>query len=138
MTHEIDSFPKNVLILEDDSYLLRTISLGLEQRGFTVFGLPSGVGAEEVILRNSIDAVVTDLYMPDREGIETTRSIVRAFPKIPVVVLTGSILEPVAATLGARALLSKPVRISILVQTIVASQKLHNLIEAAPPLYCHN
>jgi DNA-binding NarL/FixJ family response regulator len=80
------------VILADDHHFFREGLRGmLETDGMTVVGeATSGDEAVELVRLQAPDVVVLDLNMPPTSGIEATRRIVAASPKIPVVVLTVS------------------------------------------------
>ena len=64
-----------ILLIEDD-ILTRTHMRGLfENEGYGVLEAENGVKGIEVFQENEIDLVVTDIIMPEKEGIETIREI---------------------------------------------------------------
>jgi len=79
-----------ILVIDDDRLYRNYLSILLERAGYGVCVLPDGATADAVIARNGVAAVITDLYMPDRDGIETVRRIKRHFPGLPVIALTGA------------------------------------------------
>ena len=84
--------PVRVLIVDDDERFSHALEALLEADGrFTVVGWASN-GAEAVGLASSRrpDVVTMDIAMPILDGVEATRAICDAFPRMRVVVLTGS------------------------------------------------
>ena len=110
--------PSKILLIDDNEALRRVLRIGLEKRGFTVFELGSGRGAEWLIARRSIDVVVTDLFMPGREGLETICALRESHEELPIVAITGSNMADVATGLGARVCLSKPVSLRTLTRAL--------------------
>src|SRR5208282_4771498 len=61
---------------------------GLEAEGFTVEAASDGVQGERMALSGDFDAVVLDLMLPRRSGMEVLEAVRRALPSVPVIVLT--------------------------------------------------
>ena len=79
-----------VLVVEDEVDLLFTIALSLELNGYRVVKAASGEEAVDMVEKERPDAVVLDIMMPGRDGLDVLRSL-RADPAtrdIPVVLLT--------------------------------------------------
>ena len=92
-----------VLLIEDEPGIVDFVRRGLEAEGFTVEAAADGIEGERLALSDSFDAVVLDLMLPGRGGLEILGSLRRAKPTLPVIVLTarGEIEDRVAG-LGAR------------------------------------
>jgi CheY-like chemotaxis protein len=104
----------NILLVEDDSELRRALRLNLEGLGHRV--VEAGDGREAMVILRSVgaDVVVTDIVMPEKEGLETIVELRRQWPELPIVAMSGggrvapglSLLA--AQHLGARRVLAKP------------------------------
>lgn len=101
--------PIRVLLIEDLLAVRRGMRQLLEKHGYVVHELSSGVGAEAAVRQFDIDVVVTDLAMPDRQGVDTIRGIRHEFPELPVIVVTATPFASLAQNLGAYRCFSKPV-----------------------------
>lgn len=77
-----------VLVIEDEPGIVDFLRRGLEAEGFAVEAELDGTAGERRALRGGFDAVVLDLMLPGRGGMEVLRSLQRAAPGVPVVVLT--------------------------------------------------
>ena len=77
-----------VLVVEDDSKVARFIQSGLEQEGYGVDVLHEGTAAGAQALAIDYDAVVLDLMLPGRSGLQVIRDIRARKPELPVLVLT--------------------------------------------------
>jgi DNA-binding NarL/FixJ family response regulator len=80
------------VILVDDHDIIREglISLLQQQPDLEVVGqAEDGQSAIELVRKLKPDIVITDVIMPKLNGIDTTRQIVRQFPKVKVIALTG-------------------------------------------------
>jgi DNA-binding NtrC family response regulator len=101
--------PTRVLLIEDDTALRRGTRQLLERHGHQVVELESGVGAEAAVSRHRIEVVITDLAMPEREGVETLRALKSHYPDLAVIVVTATAFVSIATKLGADRCFSKPV-----------------------------
>lgn len=64
-----------LLVVEDQRSLLRTMRQGLEQEGHTVFTAENGDAGYRAACRESIDAIVLDLMLPDRDGLSVLTTL---------------------------------------------------------------
>lgn len=78
-----------VLVAEDDLTQAKRFDLMLRRAGFEVSTASNGTEALELLGRESADIVLTDLQMPDMDGLELVESIRARYPMIPVVLMTG-------------------------------------------------
>jgi DNA-binding response OmpR family regulator len=112
-----------VLLVEDEPGIVDFVRRGLEVEGFTVEAALDGVEGERLALQRSFDAVVLDLMLPGRSGLEVLASLRRATPNVPVIVLTarGEIEDRVGGLeAGAADYLLKPFSMAELVARIRA------------------
>lgn len=79
-----------VLIVEDDKFLNKILSLRLEKSGFEVETSFDGEEAMEKIKANQIDLIVLDLIIPKKDGFEILEEIkkIKKDRKIPTVILS--------------------------------------------------
>ncbi len=100
-----------VLVVDDDTDLLRLVALRLGAAGYAVSTAESGERACELLIDAAPQVVVTDLRMPGMDGMALFEYIQDSHPGLPVIVLTahGSIPDAVDATRsGVFAYLTKP------------------------------
>lgn len=83
---------KNVLIVEDDNLLLVTLTHQFEDAGYAVTTATNGTQGIEHFTKDHPDAVVMDVMMPVKDGVEMLEDIRAAFPetKIPFIVLSNA------------------------------------------------
>ena len=95
----------NVIIIDDEKSLLDLLSVVFRKEGYGVKTALSAAKAFEIIDREDIDLVVTDIKMPEKDGMEVLRHVRETRPDVPVVMITayGSINQAVE-TLKAGAL----------------------------------
>jgi DNA-binding response OmpR family regulator len=77
-----------VLVVEDEPGIVDFLRRGLEAEGFRVEAAMDGGEGERLALTGSFDAIVLDLLLPGRSGLEILDSVRRARPRLPVIVLS--------------------------------------------------
>jgi len=77
-----------ILVVEDEAGIADFLERGLSAEGFGVRVTGDGVAGEEMALEREVDLVVLDRMLPGRDGIEVLKSIRRARPMLPVILLT--------------------------------------------------
>ncbi len=77
-----------ILVIEDDPDGLRSVADALELSGYEV--LPCGTGKEGILLfeEHDVDAVLSDIRLPDLDGVEVMSRIRRMDPSVPVILMT--------------------------------------------------
>ena len=77
-----------VLVVEDEPGIVDFVRRGLEAEGFEVETALDGIEGERLALKGGFDAVVLDLMLPGRSGLEILDAVRRTVPGLPVIVLT--------------------------------------------------
>lgn len=77
-----------ILVVEDEAGIADFLERGLGAEGFGVRVTGDGVEGERLALDREVDLVILDRMLPGRDGIEVLRSIRRARPMLPVILLT--------------------------------------------------
>lgn len=103
-----------IMIVEDDSAVRRLVRRLLEGEGHTVIEEPDGRSALRHFAGDPADLVISDVYMPDMDGLELLERLREAFPEVRVIVISGggrlrtmSVLED-AKGMGAARVIAKP------------------------------
>ncbi len=107
----------NVLVVDDDRMMVKTICDILEISGFNCIKALNASDALELLSTNEIDCVLTDIKMPNMNGAEFFREIRQRDSEIPVVLMTAyakNELVDQALIEGAMSVLNKPLDINIL------------------------
>ncbi|RMG43902.1 MAG: response regulator, partial [Candidatus Dadabacteria bacterium] len=102
----------NILLVDDDSDLVRSLALGLKAAGLNVFTAVTVHDAESIMNFERIDLLISDAGMPDGGGERLVRYIKSQQPESRVIVMTGSDDSAISQTmyrLGADELFIKPV-----------------------------
>ncbi len=79
---------ETILIVDDEKNYLTILSAVLEEEGFEVLTALSGQEALEVYKTSDLDLVVTDMKMPEMDGIELLENIKQLDPDLPVMMMT--------------------------------------------------
>ena len=106
---------KNILLIEDDGFVQNMLKQTLERAGYAVETADNGRVGLELYNNGSFDVVITDLIMPDMEGIETISLLRKKNPNVKVIAISGGGRNKpddylfLAEKLGASRTFSKPV-----------------------------
>lgn len=77
-----------VLVIEDNPKMAAAITKGLRDNGFAADESHTGFDGEELGAGGAYDAIVLDLMLPDRDGVEVCRNLRRRCIKTPIIMLT--------------------------------------------------
>ena len=110
--------PCSVLVIDDESALREILSQVLTDAGHRVVGAENGKEASKALAKAAFDVVLTDMLMPERDGIEVIGELRRMQPEARIVAMSGGgrgsrdhYLQT-AKGLGAHAVLGKPFSMS--------------------------
>ena len=110
-----------ILVVDDDPDIRGVILEFLMPDGYDVRLAANGREAFGILGFEDVDLVLTDLLMPDRDGIEMIQEIRQRFPAVKTVAMSGAVFGPylrAAELLGANATISKPLNSSLLRLTL--------------------
>ena len=79
----------HILVIDDDELVAKTIVALLESASHTVEVATDGRNALKLYRPGAYDLVVTDIFMPEVEGLETIREIRRIDRKVPIIAMSG-------------------------------------------------
>src|SRR5215207_4665622 len=103
----------HILIVEDETSFRSVIAAALKKEGHTVEEAGDGRSAVRWMETHAFDLVITDVLMPEADGIEMIMQLRDARNPTPIIAMTGGHLQTelllkVAKSLGARRVLAKP------------------------------
>lgn len=104
----------HILVIEDHEPMPRTIEAILTADGHTVVGAADGRAGMTLYAAQNFDLVITDILMPNQEGLETIREMVARNPVVKIIAVSGSGRDGgmdylrVAEAFGAVSTLQKP------------------------------
>ena len=114
-------------MIEDDEDLRETIEMILVSAGYEVTAAGEGRTGLELQRASPVDVVITDIFMPDQDGIETIQRLRREYPMIKIIAMSGGGVfnKPTdylttARRLGAQQVLSKPFDADTLLDAVSA------------------
>ncbi len=113
-----------ILVIEDDSSFRNVLVQMLARAGYDVRQAGDGNQAVEVCADFQPDLVLTDIIMPDKEGLETIQDLLALNPNLKIIAMSGGgkfgpdSYLPLAQKLGAKATLQKPFMREELIATI--------------------
>src|SRR5579859_4579123 len=101
-----------ILVIDDDPDTRELLRSTLSSAGHEVAMAAEGSAGVQKYRTRKADLVITDLYMPGQEGLETIKQLRLEFPEVRIVAMsgkpTGGTMLSVAQRLGAAAVLPKP------------------------------
>ena len=82
--------PKKILIVDDSESIREVVSFTLENEGFEVLIANDGTDALKFLDGREIDMIITDLHMPEMDGIPLIKHVreMEAYQRIPILFLT--------------------------------------------------
>ena len=103
-----------IIVIDDQEPIRRIVRRALENDGHTVLDASDGEAGMALLEREPADVVITDIFMPGMDGIQTLREIRKRFPATKVIAISGGDssglldLRHDAELLGAMKSLQKP------------------------------
>lgn len=97
----LETNPKNsvtILVVDDETALLDIAKSMLDYSGFRVLTAGSANHALEIINKEPVNLVISDIIMPETDGFELARKIHGDFPEIKILLMSGYSNEPVAGS----------------------------------------
>ena len=129
----------NVLVVEDDKNLKKLMVTYLKRNNYTVFEANNGVQALDIIDKQYIDLVISDVMMPEMDGFELVNELRTSNYEIPIMLITakGDISDKKQGfILGADDYMVKPVdmeemilRVSVLLKRVKSANKRRIVID---------
>jgi YesN/AraC family two-component response regulator len=113
-----------ILLIDDDDSVRTVLRLMLAQFGHTVIEARNGREGMELFTHANADLVITDIVMPEKEGLEVLREMREIHPPVRIIAISGGgRVNPkdylrMAKFLGAAGVLAKPISSEALIATI--------------------
>jgi DNA-binding NtrC family response regulator len=115
---------KNIVVVEDDVWLLDILKIVLSRQGFEVRAVSNGHEAIQMLEEKPAELVITDIFMEEMNGMDVVRIVKKQFPKTKIIAMSGG--SPVvmmdslsvAKKLGADRVLQKPADIPSLLNVV--------------------
>jgi DNA-binding NtrC family response regulator len=105
------SDPARLLVVDDESGIVEILCEIFSANGYETVGCTSGKEALEILMEQSFDLILTDLRMPEMDGLELLKAVKKTEQNLVVIIMTAdaekhTVLE--AEKAGARAFIFKP------------------------------
>lgn len=104
-----------ILIIDDDDLTQSMLKMALDGRGYEVFQAFDGKQGLSLLRKEAFDLVITDIWMPETDGLQVIKKVHQDFPNIKILAISGGSRKvpgldslPVARAMGADQLLRKP------------------------------
>ena len=114
----------SILIIEDDDLFREALAGALTERGYKVMQAADGEQGVKLVRTEPTDLVITDMVMPNKEGIETIIQLRRDYPSVGIIAMSGGLAQnaplylKLAGSLGATRTLKKPFGLPALLTAI--------------------
>lgn len=112
-----------ILVIEDDADVRAAIQTGLIKAGYSVLSAAHGKEGINILRQNTVELVITDIFMPEQEGLETITALRKQYPQLPVIAISGGNVVSremlsVARELGAQEVIEKPFGLTSLLAAV--------------------
>lgn len=113
-----------ILIIDDEPIIRDVLKDILEREGYEIVAASDGNDGIKIHQENPADLIITDLIMPEKEGIETIMELQRDFKDVKIIAMSGGgKIDPntylqIAKTVGAVETLAKPFDLKKLLKTV--------------------
>jgi len=113
-----------ILVVDDEAQMRKVLRLMLEGTGYEVLDAENGKKALNLQETTPVDLIITDIIMPEMEGIEFIMKVRKITPHVKIIAISGDCkVDPdlslgIAGQLGANRTLLKPVSKSVLMSVI--------------------
>lgn len=103
-----------ILVIDDNDAFRSTICLWLKHHGYEVTQAANGREGMEMLAKSSPDIILTDILMPEQDGLETIQAVRKLQPNLRIVAMSGGMLDgrvdflPIASKFGADHVMPKP------------------------------
>jgi YesN/AraC family two-component response regulator len=102
-----------ILVVDDEENMLQMLNTFFTEKEFSCFTAKNGIEALKILGKDEIDIVITDMKMPEMDGLELLKNIKEKHKNISAVIMTGFSEEYTtteALNLGADGYITKPFR----------------------------
>ena len=119
----------SILVVDDNLAMADTLADILEAKGFTIYAAAGGVEALEILRKQPIDILLTDVKMPEMNGLELYRKTRKAYPNLTTIFMTAYSADDLiqqGMAEGVKTVLTKPLDIKFLLSFFSAQKRIIN------------
>jgi response regulator RpfG family c-di-GMP phosphodiesterase len=128
----VDDRKRTILVVDDEEAIRKFMNIHLTKEGYDVVLSSGGNGVFKALKENSYELVISDIRMPEVDGISVLKHVKESFDTIPVIMLTGLVDITVAVDvmkIGAFDYLIKPIKKENLIRTVHKALSQKDLLE---------
>jgi CheY-like chemotaxis protein len=113
-----------VLVIDDEPQIRSMLRMMLERAGYEVEEAPDGIEGIRIYRNKPVDLIISDLIMPNKDGIGMIIELKKEFPDVKIIAMSGGGLNKPegylegAKKLGAQRTLTKPINRDELLRTV--------------------
>jgi two-component system chemotaxis response regulator CheY len=78
-----------VLIIDDDELMRAVLTESFQSKGYVVRAAKNGQLGIDAYIEKPTDLVITDLFMPEKDGVEVVRSLIKHDPNVKILAMSG-------------------------------------------------
>lgn len=123
---------KQILVIDDDPDQRKLLKMILEDKGYAVIEAPDGRIGLRLFRQQPCPLVITDIFMPEKDGLETILELKKQFPTVKIIAISGGGLKAhsskeapwvntsleAAKIFGANHILRKPIKLEHLLKLV--------------------
>jgi CheY-like chemotaxis protein len=117
----------HLILIDDEVDLLHLMAEELTFAGFEVTAVESGRAAIEAARNRRFDVAITDLKMPDLDGLQTAAALKDLDPDLPIIVATGFASEAAIVASGAKSSRGRAIVVALLLKPFGIDEVLETL-----------
>jgi CheY-like chemotaxis protein len=117
----------SILVVDDNPSMAKTLADIMSVKGFEVHAAYSGLEALAILQHQTIDILLTDVVMPDMNGVELYRATRKIFPNITTILMTAYAADDIihqGLAEGIKTVLTKPLDIDFMLTLFLAYKKM--------------
>jgi two-component system, NtrC family, response regulator HydG len=118
----------SVLIVDDIPSMAETMADVLDARGFQVYPANSGAAALEILRKHPVNILLTDVIMPEMNGLMLYRAARKINPRLTTILMTAYAADDLiqqGMKEGIKTVLNKPVDMNLLISLLAAIGRLN-------------
>jgi CheY-like chemotaxis protein len=116
----------SILVVDDNAAMADTLKEILDAKGFNVHAAGSGAEALEILRKTAVDILLTDVKMPEMNGLQLSRAARKEYPRLVTIFMTAfeadDLIQKGMAE-GIKTVLTKPVDINFLLMLFSAQNR---------------
>jgi len=119
----------SILVVDDNPAMADTLADILEVKGFSVHAAASGAEALKILREQPVDILLTDVKMPEMNGLELYRETRKLYPRLITIFMTAYAADELiqqGMAEGVKTVLTKPVDINFLLLLFSAEKRIIN------------